>query len=81
MDRLQTVIDFVMRNRRPIGGCILVVGLGLHAVTACDWCRSVAEFCAVAGAWITGTGSDSSDRKSEIKQALRDGAITDRRTE
>lgn len=72
MDRAQLVIDFIMRNRRPIGGVIFIVGLGLRSVTTpCAWCHGVAEFALAAGAYIHGTGVNSSDKSERNKQAFR----------
>jgi hypothetical protein len=75
---MQAAIDFVLRNRRFIGGCVVLVGICLHAVPVA-WCRVVAEVCTAAGAYIHGSGLDTSDRKSEVKQAIRDGEIPERR--
>lgn len=76
----QIGIDFLMRNRRFIGAVLFIVGLALRAVTMpCSWCHGGAEFCMAAGAYIHGTGLNTSDRNAAIKQAIRDGDLPERR--
>jgi len=76
----QLVIDFLMRNRRFIGAVVFLVGLGLRSATAaCSWCHAAAEFAMAAGAYISGTGVDTSDRRVAVEQALRDGELPERR--